>query len=107
MEAKYFKQDIICEDVDGWIFFVCRTEAQYSLLATGDGVLYNIPSLVCGVVLEHGLLDGARESVRRLIEVNSDSLPIGKDTPERADQFSNTLSRKRLKRGWRMANEEG
>ena len=45
-------------------------EAQYSLLVTGDRVLNNIHSLVCGVVPEHGLLD--RESVRRLIEVSSD-----------------------------------
>ena len=45
-------------------------EAQYSLLATGDGMLNNIPSLVCGVVPEYRLLN--RESVRRLIEVSSD-----------------------------------
>ena len=38
------------------------------------GVIDNIPLLVCGLLPEHGLLD--RESVRRLIGVSIDFLPI-------------------------------
>ena len=38
------------------------------------GVIDNIPLLVCGLLPEHELLD--RESVRRLIGVSIDFLPI-------------------------------